>query len=75
MKHTPYPWYMGVLITDDFGNKSISIGPSEAKCHYEDSIATVYGDNNLPLRENAQIIVLAPEFFEACKELPASWYR
>ena len=70
MKHTPYPWYMGVLITDDFGNKSISIGPFEAECHYEDAIAAVYGDNHLPIEENAQIIIMAPEFFEAFNKLP-----
>ena len=69
-KYTSPPWYMGVVITDDFDNESISIGHFEAKCHYEDTICTVYGDNHLPLRDNAQIIIMAPEFFEAFSKLP-----
>lgn len=70
MKHTPPPWYMGILMIDDYDDKSISIGPSEAECHYENSIATVHGDNNLPIEENAQIIIMAPQFFEAFSKLP-----
>lgn len=66
MPHTPGPWFVGKLLPEDDYGESITVGPMEKDCHYEDTIAEVWNDNH-DATANANLIAAAPDLLEACK--------
>ena len=70
VKHTPGPWFAGVLAGPEM-EETISIGPMEKEVHYEDCLCEVW-HGNYDAEANAKLIAAAPELLEALEELVES---